>query len=141
MSPTTDDRETVRRARARLDEWVFEARDRAYAELFEGTDAAVSDAELRLLDRIDSDLTRRGEPGLWGVDEYGLVEGGVFDAGEPRVVCTYHPEIPYEGYRGEESLDEPTREQLNDALWEYCERVAALLQSEVDAFVDEPTEE
>jgi hypothetical protein len=41
----------------------FDARNRAYAELFEGANAAPTDGELRLLDRIDSDPTRRDGSG------------------------------------------------------------------------------
>lgn len=141
MVPRHIDRETIRAARERLDEWTFEARDRAYGELFEGEDAALDEAEISLLDRIDSDLTRRGEPGIWGDDEYGIIAGGVFDSDRPRVVCTYHPEIPFEGYRGEDRLDEPERDRLNEVLWEYCERVAALVEDELDAFVRAPPEE
>ncbi|MFD1647874.1 DUF7539 family protein [Haloarchaeobius litoreus] len=129
------DRETVRRARERLPEWTYEARDQAYTELFEGPDAALTDAELGELDRIDSDLTRRGEPGIWGADEYGIVHDGGVEPGELGVVCTYHPEIPYEGFRGEESLDEASREQYNDVLWTYCERVATYIQTDLDAFL------
>ncbi|WP_440991803.1 DUF7539 family protein [Haloarchaeobius baliensis] len=132
--PAETDRETVRRAREHLSEWTFNARDQAYSELFEGSGAALTDAELRELDRIDSDLTRRGEPGIWGADEYGIVHDGGADPGEPGVVCTLHPEIPYEGFRGEESLDEAAREQYNDLLWTYCERVAEYIQADLDAF-------
>lgn len=131
-SPTRD---MVRRAQERLEEWTLDGRDRAYEAFFEGADAALRDEELRLLDRIDSDLTRRGEPGLWGTDEYGIAAGD--NVGGPQVVCTYHPEIPAEGYRGAGSLDEATREELNDLLWDYCERVAALVEADLDAFLGE----
>lgn len=137
MVSSNAERETIRRARERLDEWTFGARDRAYAELFEGEGAALTDNELGLVDRIDSDLTRQGGAGLWGADQYGIVVGGAVEATEPRVVCTYHPEIPYEGFRGEESLSEATREELNDVIWDYCERVTALIQDELDAFLRE----
>jgi hypothetical protein len=135
MAAPNTGQERVRRARQRLEDWKFDARDRAYSELFEGADAALTDEELHLLDRIDSDMARRGGSGLWGADEYGIVGTGVLEAEEPRVVCTYHPEIPYEGFRGEESLSEPTREEFNDVLWDYCERVAAIIQEELDAFL------
>jgi hypothetical protein len=135
MAPAEIDRETVRRARERLDEWTYDARDRAFSELFEGADAAVTEEELALLDRIDADLTRRGEVGLWGADEYGVVVSGTPDAEELRVVCTYHPKIPFEGFRGEESLEESTREEFNDLLWDYCERVARHLQRDLEAFL------
>lgn len=135
MASSDGEREILRRAREHLDEWTYEARDRAYGELFEGPDAALTDGELRELDRIDSDLTRRGQTGIWGADEYGIVHDGGPAPGEPGVVCTYHPEIPYEGFRGGESLDEPDREQYNDVLWSYAERVAELVQDQLDEFV------
>lgn len=135
MASVDPDRELVRRVREELDEWTFDARDRAYAALFEGADAVVTEEERRLLDRIDSDLARRSGEGLWTADEYGVVAGGASGADGPRVVCIYHPEIPDEGYRGAESLDEATREELNDVLWEYAERVAGLVQADVDAFL------
>jgi len=135
MATPDTERAQLRRARTHLDEWTSRARDRAYAEFFEGPSPELTDEELRLLDRIDSDLTRRGGGGLWGTDEYGVVTGEVRGEKRPRVVCTYHPEIPYDGFRGEESLDEATREELNDVLWDYCERVAELLEEELDAFL------
>lgn len=137
MAPSDTGRTAVRSAREHLEEWTFAARDRAFEEFFEGSDPVLSDEELALLDRIDSDLTRRGESGLWGADEYGIVAGNALEAGEPSVVCTYHPEIPYEGYRGEESLDEATREELNDKLWDYCERVADHVEDEFEEFREE----
>ncbi|HKL28066.1 MAG TPA: hypothetical protein VJ898_02245 [Natrialbaceae archaeon] len=135
MTDSDAERTLLRRAREQLDAWTYEARDRAYTEFFEGPDRVLSDEELALLDRIDSDLTRRTGDGLWGGGEYGIVDGGASDEDGAQVVCIYHPEIPYEGYRGEESLDESTREELNDVLWEYSERVASLIQAELDAFV------
>jgi hypothetical protein len=139
MSTTHADRERVRQAREHLPEWTFDARSRAYTDLFEGPEAVVTDDELGLLDRIDSALSRRGQGGLWGVDEYGVVvRGALGDAVPPGVVCTYHPEIPSEGFRGEGSLDETTRERLNDVLWDYCERVATYLQDDLDAFLRTP---
>jgi hypothetical protein len=135
MAPVTASREDVRRARERLDSWTFDARDRAYSELFEGPDSALTDEELRMLDRVDSSLTRQEGDGLWGADEYGIVTGGAGGREQPRVVCTYHPEIPYEAVRGEGSLDESTREEFNDVLWDYAERVAAILQADLDAFL------
>jgi hypothetical protein len=96
----------------------------------------MTDNELQLIDRIDSDLTRRDGIGLWDADEYGIVAGRTFDAEAPLVVCTYHPEIPYEGYRGEQSLDETTREELNDVLWNYCERVAEIISEDFESFLE-----
>jgi hypothetical protein len=133
----------VRHARERLPEWVTDARSQVYAELFEGEDAVLDEEELRLLDRIDSDLTRRDGDGIWGADEYGIVVEGSLDIDEPQVVCTYHPEIPYEGFRGEESLRESTRRELNDVLWDYSERVSLLVQADLDEFLrsNHPDEE
>jgi hypothetical protein len=135
MVSATTSRERVQRAREQFEEWTFDARDRAYAELFEGADPVLTDEELQLLDRIDSALTRQNGRGLWGTDEYGTVAGDALGAAQPRVVCTYHSEIPSEGFRGEKSLGEATREELNGALWDYCERVAAIVQSDLDAFL------
>ncbi|WP_425499013.1 DUF7539 family protein [Halobium salinum] len=53
---------------------------------------------------------------MWSTDEYGIVTLGVVGGEGPRVVCNYHPEIPDEGFRGGESLNETTQEKLNDAL-------------------------
>ncbi|WP_254272514.1 DUF7539 family protein [Haloarcula marina] len=130
------DRTQLRRVREQLDGWTYAARDSAYADLFEGASAVLTDEELALLDRIDADMVRRTGDGLWNADEYGIVTAGGADDG-PAVVCIAHPEIPYDGYRGEESLDEPTREQLNDVLWDYAERVTRYLQTELDAFFDQ----
>lgn len=133
MATGDAERASLARARDHMEGWIFEARDRAFAELFEGPGAEASADERRLLDRIDSDLTRREGRGIWGADEYALVPS---KAGEgPRVVCTVHPEIPSEGYRGVETLDESTRSELNDLLWDYCERVAELVHEEVDSFL------
>lgn len=125
----------LRRARELLEEWKYEARDRAYADLFEGEEAILTEEELRLIDRIDSDLTRQGGSGSWDADEYGIIAVGAQDANGPQAVCIYHPEILDEGYRGEESLDEGTRQELNDVLWNYCERVASNSQEDLDAFL------
>lgn len=131
---TTDARETIRRARDRIEEWKYMARDRAYSEMFLGSNGVLSEEELTLLDHIDSVLVRRGDIGLWDADEYGIVVGTHEE--KPRVVCTYHPEIPYEGFRGEESLSEAIREEFNDVLWEYCERVATIMQQELEEFLN-----
>ncbi|MCU4926709.1 hypothetical protein OB905_12065 [Halobacteria archaeon AArc-dxtr1] len=136
MGSTAIDRQQVRRARDHLPKWISEARERAFVELFAGPDSAVTDGELAVLDAIDSDLTRQDGIGLWGADEYGIAAGDRLNTDAPLVVCTYHPEIPYEGYRGTESLDEATREELNDVLWDYCERVADLVSAELATFLD-----
>jgi hypothetical protein len=135
VPPSTAGKDLLRGARTRLDEWKIDARDRAYADLFEGPEAALSGEELRLLDRIDSELARRGGDGLWGSDEYGIVAGETLGTGEPRVVCTYHPEIPLETVRGVGGLDESSRAAFNDVLWDYCERVAAVIQDDLDAYL------
>ena len=134
----TGERERValRRAREHLAGWIFEGRDRAYGELFEGPEAATTSEERRLLDQIDSDMTRRAGSGIWGADEYALVPQEIHGGDGPRVVCTVHPEIPGQGYRGEGSLAESTRSELNDLLWDYCERVAELVQEDVDSFLE-----
>ncbi|XVH33700.1 DUF7539 family protein (plasmid) [Haloferacaceae archaeon DSL9] len=136
MAVSTTDRQRLQRARAHLEAWKFDARGRAFTELFEEPNAVTTEEELQLLDRIDSDLTRREGIGLWDADEYGIVAGSVTESGTPLVVCTYHPEIPYEGYRGAERLDESTREELNGALWEYCERVAEVISADLEAFLE-----
>ena len=141
MVTNGNQRALLEQARQRLDEWRYVARDRAYSEMFEGPDAVLSDAELRQLDRIDSRLAREIGEGLWGADEYGIIQNGA--AGNDlgfRVVCTSHPGIPYEGYRGLQSLDEATREQFNDVLWDYCRQVAEYIQDQLDEFVRESAE-
>lgn len=131
---TGTQREQLRRARERLEEWKYDARSRAYGELFQGEHAALSAEDMALLDSIDSALTRRTGDGLWDADEYGIVTGG---RDGPEVICIYHPEIPSEGYRGEGSLDEATRERLNEVLWEYSEYVAGVIQEDLEAFLRE----
>ena len=142
MVTNSNQRALLEQARQRLDEWRYVARDRAYSEMFERPGAVLSDAELRQLDRIDSRLAREIDEGLWGADEYGIIQNGAA-GNDPgfRVVCTSHPGIPYEGYRGLQSLDEATREQFNDVLWDYCERVAALTQGELEAFLGRTSDE
>ncbi len=131
---TGTDRERLRRARERLEEWKYDARSQAYDELFEGEHAALSAEEKALLDSIDSALTRQTGSGLWDADEYGIVSGG---RDGPKVTCIYHPEIPDESYSGAGSLEEPTRERLNEVLWEYCEYVASVIQEELEVFLRE----
>ena len=134
------DRERLQQARDRLPEWIVSARDQAYEDLFEGANPVLDEAELGQLDRLDSELSRTRGRGLWGEAAYGIIETGLADEETgPRVVCTYHPEIPYEGIRGESSLDEATREELNDILWEYSERVADHLQQQLDRYLSSET--
>ncbi|ELZ58107.1 MULTISPECIES: hypothetical protein [unclassified Haloferax] len=128
------DRRLLREARERLDGWTYTARDRAYRELFAGDDAAVTAEERQLLDEVDAELAGDGDDGLWGTDEYAVVMG--HPKNHPiSVVCTRHPEIPSSWSRGGESLTEPEREQFNDLLWDYCERVRRYVQDEVNEYV------
>jgi hypothetical protein len=129
-----DERQLVAQVSESIGGWTYEARERAYDALFDGPAAVVTPEERRRLDAIDADLSRRGDAGLWGTDEYELAVTGASN-GHLRVVCTHHPEIPYDGFRGSRSLDEATREQFNDLLWDYCELVVGTLQERVDEFV------
>lgn len=139
MSVFENERRSVRRAREQLDGWVYEARARAYDEFFEGPEARLSAEEVSLLDRIDSRLARQNRGGLWGTDEYGILPSGtVTDADAPVVVCVYHPEIPEDFvHRGEDGIDDGVEERLNDALWDYCERVAAYIQTDLEEYLRE----
>jgi len=141
MAASTTDRQVVRRASRRLDDWLYEARSRAFDDLFSGEDPRLSGEELSLLDRIDSELNRQGGDGIWGADRYGVLPGAAAgDEGRPRVVCVYHPEIPEDlpapVGRDPGALDDATEERLNDALWDYAERVAVYAQEDLDAFVE-----
>ncbi|KAB1197238.1 MULTISPECIES: hypothetical protein [Haloferax] len=128
------DRQRLQQAREQLDGWTYTARDQAYRELFDGDSAVVTSEERQLLDRVDEALASDGDDGLWGVDDYAIVMG--HPKNHPlSVVCTRHPQIPVEWSRGEESLSEPEREQFNDLLWDYCERVRRYIQDEVNEFV------
>jgi hypothetical protein len=129
-----DEQQLLDRVHDRLGGWTYAAREQAYEEYFEGPNAVVTAEERRRLDDIDEELTRRGDGGLWGIDEYDIAETGEAD-GHFRVVCTHHPEIPYDGFRGTRSLDEATREEFNDLLWDYCERVVDHLQDRLDELV------
>lgn len=136
MTEFETERELLSTLRDRLDEWVYEARTEAFEELFEGSDAIISEEELRLLDRLDSRSSREQGQGLWGSDEYAILQTGTLDEeSTPRVVCTTHPQIPEYAHPGDETLDDATRARLNDALWEYCQRVVELTQKQLEAFV------
>lgn len=136
MPEFEDERELLDAVRDRLDGWVYSARSEAFRDLFEGPDAILDEAELQLLDEIDSRLTRREGQGIWGADEYGIVPTGTLDEESvPHVVCTKHPQLPEYGYPGDEALDNETRKRCNDALWEYCERVVELVQQDLEEFV------
>ena len=141
MAAPITDRQVVRRARRRLDEWLYDARSRAFDDLFSGEDARLSGEELAALDRIDSTMNRQGRDGIWGTDQYGILPGAaVGDDGGPRVIPVYHPEIPDDfahlGDRETGAFDDATEERLNDALWDYAERVAVYAQEDLDAFVE-----
>lgn len=135
MDEFDNERDLVRAARDRLDEWLYVAREEAYRELFEGDEAALSEEELRRLDRLDSAASRETGDGIWGSDSYGIVHASAADEEDvPQVVCTYHPQLPQAGYGNLTGLDDDLRERFNEALWEYCERVAELVQEEVAEF-------
>jgi hypothetical protein len=131
MAEGSDERQVVLNARSHLPEWTNAARQRAYAELFAGDDAILSPADLRRLDEIDSALERQGGDGVWGTGQYGIHASG----GSMDVVCVFHPQITSDTVlRGVDDVDDELEERLNDALWEYGERVAALIDEELDAF-------
>lgn len=137
MPDLPDDRQLVVRARANLDEWTNSARTTAYAELFEGDDPILSDDDIRLLDALDSALERQGGDGVWGTDQYGIHTGGATGSDSALgIVCVYHPQITEDSaLRGGDGIDDATEERLNAALWQYGERVAALVESELEGFI------
>jgi len=109
----------------------------AYTELFEGDDPLLSPEEVRLLDALDSELEREGGDGVWGTDQYGIHTAGTSSSDPPLgVVCVYHPQITKDSVlRGADDLDDETEERLNAALWQYSERVATLIEAELDELV------
>lgn len=130
-----NERELLVETRDRLDGWLYEAREQAFAELFEGEDAIISAEELGQLDEIDSRWSRERGEGLWGADEYGIIPTGEPDEeSTPHVVCTSHPQIPDQAIRGDAGIDDETRERLNEALWKYCERVTEIVQANLESF-------
>ncbi|MUV56867.1 hypothetical protein [Halogeometricum sp. CBA1124] len=137
MAEFPDGRQLVLRARSQLDQWTRSARIKAYSELFEGDDPILSPEEIRLLDALDSELERRGGDGVWGTDQYGIHAAGTSSSDSPLgVVCVYHPQITKDSVlRGGDELDDETEERLNAALWRYSERVATLVEAELDEFV------
>lgn len=137
MDEIPDERQLVLQARSRLDEWIRTARREAYVELFEGDDAVLSPDEVRILDALDSELERAGGDGVWGTDQYGIHTSGSSRSEVPLgVVCVYHPQITSDSVlRGVDELDDETEERLNAALWNYSERVADLVEDELEAFV------
>ena len=62
--------------------------------------------------------------------------GREVDFGSLGVVCVYHPQTTKDSVlRGGDELDDETEERLNAALWQYNERVATLIEAELDEFV------
>jgi hypothetical protein len=137
MAEVPDERQLILRARSRLDQWTTSARREAYAELFEGDDPILSPDEVQLLDALDSELERQGGDGVWGTDQYGIhTEGTSSSDTSLGAVCVYHPQVTRDSvYGGSDELDDGTEERLNAALWTYSERVATLIEAELDEFV------
>lgn len=137
MTEFPDERQLVLRARSQLDQWIKSARMEVYAELFEGDDPILSPEEVQLLDALDSELEREGGDGVWGTDQYGIHTAGTSSSDTSLgVVCVYHPQITKDSVlRGADDLDDKTEERLNAALWKYSERVATLIEAELDDFV------
>ncbi|MFC7134736.1 MULTISPECIES: DUF7539 family protein [Salinibaculum] len=137
MTELPDERQLVIRARSRLDQWTKKARMEAYAELFEGDDPILPPEEIQLLDALDSEMEREGGDGVWGTDQYGIhTPGAAGSKTSLGVVCVYHPQITKDSVlRGADELDDETEERLNAALWQYSERVATLIERELDEFI------
>jgi hypothetical protein len=137
MAELPAERQLLLNARSQLRDWTRTARQRAYEELFVGEDRILSSDDLRRLDAIDSRLERRGGDGVWGTDEYGIhASGSSSSDASLGVVCVYHPQITSDSVlRGQDDLDDETEERLNAALWQYGERVAALIETELEEFV------
>ncbi|WP_255152870.1 DUF7539 family protein [Halorarius halobius] len=137
MAEFPDERQLVLRARSRLDQWTKRARMEAYAELFEGDDPLLSSEDVQLLDALDSELEREGGDGVWGTDQYGIHTAGTSSSDTSLgVVCVYHPQITKDSIlRGADELDDETEERLNAALWRYSERVATLIEEDLDEFI------
>ncbi|WP_136591160.1 DUF7539 family protein [Salinigranum halophilum] len=137
MAEFPDERQLVLGARSQLDQWMRSARREAYADLFEGDDPLLSPEEVQLLDALDSELEREGGDGVWGTDRYGIHTAGTSSSDTSLgVVCVYHPQITKDSVlRGGDELDDETEERLNAALWQYSERVATLIEAELDEFV------
>jgi hypothetical protein len=137
MAEFPDERQILIQARSQLDQWARRARTEAYTELFEGDDSILSPEDVQLLDALDSELERRGGDGVWGTDQYGIHTAGTSSSPTALgVVCVYHPQITKDSVlRGDDDLDDETEERLNAALWQYSNRVATLIEAELDAFV------
>jgi hypothetical protein len=139
MAEFPEERGLVLRARSELDQWTKQARIDAYAELFEGDDPILSPEEVQRLDALDSELERQGGDGLWGTDEYGIHTAGSTGSGPALgIVCVYHPQITADSVlRGDDDLNDETEQRLNAALWQYSERVATLIEAELDELLRE----
>ena len=137
MDEVPDERQSVLRARSHLEQWTNRARTAAYAELFDGDESILTADELRLLDALDSELERQGGDGVWGTDQYGIHTAGTGSSDTSLgVVCVYHPQITTDSVlRGVDDLDDETEERLNAALWRYSERVATLIEADLDEFI------
>jgi hypothetical protein len=137
MVEVPDERQLVIRARSHLEQWTNSARTKAYSELFEGDAPILTAEELQLLDALDSALERQGGNGVWGTDQYGIHTAGTTGLDTSLgVVCVYHPQITEDSVlQGEGGLNDETEERLNAALWRYSERVATLIEEELDEFI------
>lgn len=120
-----------------MDQWTKHARRAAYTVLFEGDDPILTAEEIALLDALDSKLDRHGDDGVWGSDQYGIHTVGTRSGGTALgVICVYHPQITSDSVlSGSDDIDDETEERLNAALWQYSERVATLIEVELDEFV------
>lgn len=89
-------------------------------------------------DELESDLTEAGITLVEGSGAIGGVTGALVadcyhdDVPAAVLIVRSNPSIPDPG---EESLDDETHRKLNDALWEYCERVVELAQQTPEEFV------
>jgi hypothetical protein len=139
MAEFPDDRQLIIHARSQLDQWTKSARREAYVDLFEGDDPLLSPEEMQLLDALDSELEREGGDGVWGTDQYGIHTAGTSSSATALgVVCVYHPQITEDSVLyGADDLDDETEERLNAALWQYSNRVATLIEAELDEFVSQ----
>ena len=137
MAEFPDERQLVLEAESQLAQWTKDARTEAYTELFEGDDPTITAEELRLLDAIDSEMERQGGDGVWGTDQYGIHTAGTASSDRSMgVVCVYHPRITKDSVlRGNDDLDDETEERLNAVLWRYSERVASLIEDQLDEYV------
>ncbi|WP_224270554.1 DUF7539 family protein [Haloprofundus salinisoli] len=138
MAEFPDERQLVVELRSQLEEWTNTARREAYTELFEGDDPLLTAEELQVLDSFDSAMERAGGDGIWGTDQYGIHTAGTGSSDASLgVVCVYHPQITGDSVlRGQDDVDDETEERINAALWTYSERVAELIERELDAYVE-----